>query len=116
MHDMTLQAAGSLAILIAIIHGALGELRVLSAAHIEGPGTRRLVRAVWLASTIDWIGVGLLLIAAPMLGSEAARQAIVAVAVLVYGYAAIGNAVATRGRHFGWVLLAAVVVLALAGV
>jgi hypothetical protein len=43
-----------------------------------------------------------------MLGSEAAHQCIVAVAVVVYGYAAIGNAAATPGRHVGWCLMVGV--------
>jgi hypothetical protein len=54
--------------------------------------------------------------AAPWLGSEPARHWIVAVAVVVYGYAAVGNAVASRGRHVGWMLMSGVVALALAGV
>jgi len=37
------------------------------------------------------------------------------VAVVVYGYGAIGNAVASRGRHVGWCLMGCVIALALAG-
>jgi hypothetical protein len=37
------------------------------------------------------------------------------VAVVVYGYAAVGNAITTRGRHPGWVLMGVAVVLALLG-
>jgi hypothetical protein len=40
----------------------------------------------------------------------------VVVLVAVYGSAAIGNAVATRGRHFSWMVLSAVVVLTLIGI
>jgi hypothetical protein len=39
--------------------------------------------------------IGILLIAAPAFGSDSARQ-------VVHGYAGLGNAVATRGRHVGW--------------
>jgi hypothetical protein len=70
---------------------------------------------VWQASTVDWIGIAVLLIAAPALGSQAARQWVIAVAVVVYGYAGIGNAIASRGRHVGWCLMASVVALALLG-
>ena len=115
MRDIALQAAGALAILVAVAHGAIAELRVFSQSHIEPRGTRRLLRMVWQASTIDWIGLGILLIAAPAFGSEGARQWIVAVAVAVYGYAAIGNAAVTRGRHAGCWLMGTVVVLALLG-
>jgi hypothetical protein len=114
MRDTALQAAGVLAILVAIAHGIISELRVFAGVRIEPQRARRLVRMVWHASTVDWIGIGVLLIAVPALGSEAARQWIIAVAVAVYGYAAFANAVATRGRHAGWFLMTIVVILALA--
>jgi hypothetical protein len=115
MRDLALQAAGALAILVAIAHGLISELRVFPNTQIAPKRARALVRMVWHASTIDWIGMGVLLLAAPALGSQAARQWIVAVAVVVYGYAALGNAVATQGRHFGWCLMAGVVALSLLG-
>jgi uncharacterized membrane protein HdeD (DUF308 family) len=59
--------------------------------------------------------MGILLLAAPALSSQAARQWIIGVAVLVYGYAAVGNAVATRGRHVGWLPMCGVVATALMG-
>lgn len=115
MRDIALQAAGVLAILIALAHGAIAELRVFARSHIEPRWTRRLLRMVWQASTIDWIGLGVLLIAAPAFGAEDARRWIIAVAGVVYGYAAVGNAVATRGRHVGGYLMGGVVALALMG-
>jgi phosphoglycerate dehydrogenase-like enzyme len=115
MRDLALQAAGVLAIVVALVHGAIAELHVFAKSRIEPRRTQTLLRMVWQASTVDWIGVGILLIAAPTLGSEAARGWIVAVAVVVYGYGAIGNAVASRGRHIGWCLMACVIALALAG-
>ena len=115
MRDLALQAAGVLAILVAIAHSALGELRVFPNTHIEPRRTRTLLHLIFQASTVDWIGIGILLIAAPSLGSEAARHWLVAVAVVVCGYAAVANAVATRGRHVGWVLMSCVVALALTG-
>jgi len=115
MRDLALQAAGILAVLTAIVHGAIAELRIFARAQIAPHGTRRLLRLIWQASTIDWIGLGILLIATPALGSESARHGIVALAVVVYGYAALGNAIASRGRHVGWLLMAGVVTLALIG-
>ena len=115
MRDLALQAAGVLAILVAIAHGAIGELRVFAKARIEPQRVRRVLRMVCQASTVDWIGIGLLLIAAPSLDSQVARQWVIAVAVVVYGYAAVGNAVATRGRHVGWCLMSGVIALALVG-
>jgi general stress protein CsbA len=115
MRDLMLQAAGVLAILVAIVHGAIGKLRVFAKSHIEPRGTQSLLRMVWQASTIDWIGIGVLLISAPALRSQSARRWIIAVAVVVYGHAAIGNAVVTRSRHVGWCLMSIVIALALMG-
>jgi hypothetical protein len=115
MRDVALQAAGVLAILVAIIHGAIGELRVFARARIEPHRVRTLLHLIFQATTVDWIGIGVLLIAAPWLGSQAARHWIVAVAVVIYAYAAIGNAVASRGRHVGWMLMSCAVALALGG-
>jgi hypothetical protein len=115
MRDLALQAAGALAIVVAIAHGAIAELRVFPNARIEPQRTRNLLRGVWQASTVDWIGIGVLLIAAPWLGSQVARQWIIAVAVVVYGYAAVGNALVTRRPHPGWIGMSCAIALALAG-
>jgi hypothetical protein len=115
MRDLALQAAGALAILVAILHAVISERRVFATAHIEPRGTRRLVHLIWHATTIDWIGIGVLLIAAPWLGSQVARHWVIGVAVVVYGYAAVGNALAVRGPHAGWILMSCVVALALTG-
>jgi hypothetical protein len=74
-----------------------------------------LIRLVWQAGTVAWIGGGVLLIAAPLMESEMARHWIIATLAVVFAFGALANAVATRGRHFGWVALSAVVVLAVAG-
>jgi hypothetical protein len=47
--------------------------------------------------------------------SETARHWIVLTIACVFAFAALANALATRGRHFGWMALSAVVALALAG-
>ena len=115
LRDLALQAAGALAIVVAIFHGAIAELRVFPRVRIAPDRATPLLRMVWQASTVGWIGLGILLIAAPTFGSESARRWIIAVAILVYGYGAVGNAVANRLRHVGWVLLCAVIGLAFAG-
>ncbi|QEN85121.1 hypothetical protein FZC33_02370 [Labrys sp. KNU-23] len=115
MRDLALQIAGVLAIMIAIAHGAIAELQVFPKASIAPNRTRRLLRMVWQASTVDWSCIGALLIAAPLLGSESARRCIIMVAIVAYGYAAIGNAIASRGRHMGWYLMSAVVGLSVIG-
>lgn len=115
MRDVTLQIAGALAILAGLVHGALGETKVFSRARIEPSWAKRLLRAVWHCGAVAWVAGGALLIAVPAFATDGARRWIIFLSVAVYGSAAIGNAVATRGRHFGWMVLSAVVVLTLAG-
>src|SRR3954462_1753503 len=98
-----------------LIHGALGETKVFARATIEPPRLRFLIRLVWQAGTVAWIGGGVLLIAAPWMGSEPARHWIVLTLTAVFGSAAFANAWATGGKHFGWMALSAVVALAVAG-
>jgi hypothetical protein len=115
MRDLLLQCSGVAAIAVATIHGVLGETKVFPRATIEPPRLRYLIRLVWQAGTVAWIGGGVLLIAAPMMASEPARHWIVVTLAFVFGFAALANALATRGRHFGWMALSAVVAMAVAG-
>jgi hypothetical protein len=115
MRDLLLQCSGVAAIAVALIHGVLGETRVFARVTIEPPRLRNLIRLVWQASTVAWIGGGVLLIAAPLMASEPARHWIIVTLACVFGFGALANAWAMRGRHFGWVALSAVVALAVAG-
>ena len=115
MRDLLLQCAGVLTIAVAIIHGILGETKVFARATIEPERLRTLIRLVWQASTVAWIGGGVLLIATPWMDSAPARHWIVITMACVFGFSAFANAWATRGRHFGWMALSAVVVMAVAG-
>jgi cobalamin synthase len=115
MRDLLLQCSGLAAIAVALIHGVLGETGVLARATIEPARLRTLIRLVWQAGTVAWIGGGVLLLAAPSMASEPARHWIVATLACVFAFAALANAWATRGRHFGWMALSVVVVLAVAG-
>ena len=115
MRDIALYCAGSLAILASCIHGMLGEARVFPRATIEPRSIRLRLRLVWQCGSIAWIAIGVLLLAAPGLADPAARSLIVFLAVVTFGAAALGNAWATGGRHFGWMAMAAVVAASVAG-
>jgi hypothetical protein len=115
VRDILLQCSGLAAIAVALIHGVLGETKVFARATIEPTRLRLLLRLVWQAGTVAWIGGGVLLLAAPAMASEPARHWIVATLACVFGFAALANAWAMRGKHFGWMALGAVVVMAVAG-
>ena len=115
MRDLLLQCAGVGAIIVALIHGLLGETKVFPRATIEPERLRTLIRLVWQASTVAWIGCGVLLVATPWMDSAVARHWIVLTMIAVFGLSACANAWATRGRHFGWMALSVVVAMAAAG-
>ena len=115
MRDLLLQCSGVVAIVVALLHGVIGETRIFRRAAIEPPRLRTLLRLVWQAGTVAWIGGGVLLIAASWAGTDATRHWIVATMIVVFGSAALANAWATRGRHFGWMAMSAVVAMAVAG-
>ena len=115
MRDLLLQCAGAATIAVAVIHGVIGETKVFTHARIEPERLRTLIRLVWQASAVAWAGAGVLLIAAPSMASDHARHWIVITSACVLGFGALGNAWASRGRHFGWMALAAVVAMAAAG-
>ena len=70
MRDLLLQCAGVAGIVVALIHGVLGETKVFARATITPESLRMLIRLVWQAGTVAWIGGGVLLLAAPMLGPD----------------------------------------------
>jgi hypothetical protein len=115
MRDLFLYGSGILGLAAALLHGVLGETRVFARVRIEPERLRLLLRLVWHCSVVAWAALAVLLIAAPSMDSPTARSWIVGAAIVVFGFAAIANAWATRGRFFGWPVLTAVVGLAVAG-
>lgn len=115
MRDLLLTGSGIIAILISIAHGVLGETKVFARATIQPARLRTLLRLVWQAGTLAWIAGGVLLAAAPWMGSDIARHWIIAAFSVVFGFAALGNALATRTVHPGWIGMSAAVALAVAG-
>ncbi len=115
MRDLLLQISGALAIVAALIHGVLSETQVFPRVNIEPQRLRTLFRFVWQVPTVAWIAGGVLLIAAPSMESDAARHWIVVMLTCLFAFSAIGNALGTRGRHFGWLVLGAVAAMAVAG-
>jgi hypothetical protein len=115
MRDRLVQLAGILALSVSIAHGVLGETKVFARARIEPEQTRLLIRLVWQAGAVAWISLAILLIAAPRLGSDAARHWIIAMSIVTYGFAAIANAWAMQALHFGWIAMIIVVGLAAFG-
>lgn len=115
MSDWLVRAAGILAIAVALVHGYLGETKIFAKARIEPAWARRMLHVVYhCGSTLAWLVMGVLLVLVPAM-QPYARHTIIIASVIIYGAAAMGNAWASHGRHFGWALMTVVVGLAVAG-
>ena len=106
-----LVSAGLLCVAVALLHGYLGETKLIAPANFPNRQARLLVGAVWQLSTATWVVSGIVIAASPWLFREENRPWGVAAACLPLVYGAVANAWITRGRHFGWKALAVVVFL-----
>ena len=108
---------------VAVVHGILVqrlmvkpfEELVLADGRIAAP-IRRLVPLLLHFSTISWFLGGLALVAAAKWFGQDARLATGLFVGSTYLFGALGNLWGTRGRHPGWMLMAAALILIVFGV
>ncbi len=121
-HDAALAMAGIIGSGVAVAHGVLLQrlmVRPLQASfladkRIAAP-VRKLVAPLLHFSTFGWFLGGLALIAAAAWLDREARLAAGIFVGALYLFGVVGNFWATRGRHPGWMLLAAALVLIVLG-
>lgn len=118
MEDMALILAGAIGITTAIVHGVLThrlmtQPLLAAAGRHDGiaPSIMRLFPLLLQFSTYCWLVGGIALIAAAVWADPAARLTTSIFVAGFYLFGAIANLWGTRGRHFGWMLLAAAVLL-----
>jgi hypothetical protein len=121
--DVALALAGVIGSGVAVVHGILVQrlmVRPLEAVFLADkkitPPVRRLIPPLLHFSTISWFFGGIALIAAALWFGESARIAIGVVVGSHFLFGAIANFWGTRGRHPGWMLLAAAIILIALGV
>jgi len=115
MNDISIIAAGLLGMLIAVIHGYLGATKVVHPVQGIHPSAKRILHGIFMLSALYWFIGGAVLISAPFQLSSDARFIAVMIVGALYLSGALVNFWATRGRHFGWILLSIAVVLAWTG-
>jgi hypothetical protein len=121
--DAALGTAGVIGSCVAVVHGILTQRFMvrpfeeffLADKRITAP-IRRLVPLLLHFSTVTWFLGGLALIAAAIWFEQDARLATGLFVGCLYSFGALGNLWATRGRHPGWMLMAAALVLIAFGV
>jgi len=116
--DAALVAAGVIGSGTAVVHGILTQRLMvrpfeelsLADSRMSAP-IRRLVPLLLHFSTLSWFLGGLALIAAADLFGRDARLATALFVGSSYLFGALANLWGTRGRHPGWMLMAAAVIL-----
>ena len=113
--NLLLRLSGIIAIGTAIYHGVSADniLTSITALSADQLGT---IRALVQLGTMGWVFGGILLIGAASLLSHRARNWIVGVLGVMYGFPALGTLTLSGGEiNLGGTLLALVVVFALLG-
>lgn len=116
MTHIALTIAGLIGAATAIFHGILTQrlmVRPIERRLADAPGisatVRRIVPPLLHYSTYSWLVGGLALVVAANRSSEGATVATALLVGSMFAYAAAANLWATRGRHPGWMLMAAAV-------
>ena len=117
-HDAALAMAGVIGSCVAVVHGILVQRLMvgpfeevsLGDKRISAP-IRRLVPLLLHFSTVSWLLGGFALIAAATWFGPDAKLATGLFVGSLYLFGALGNLWGTRGRHPGWMLMAAALVL-----
>ena len=120
--DAALGMAGVIGSCVAVVHGFLVQRLMVRpfeefflAEKRVSSSIRRLVPLLLHFSTISWFLGGLALIAAAIWFDHSARLATGLFVGSLYLLGALGNLWATRGRHPGWMLMAAAIILIVFG-
>ena len=116
MQHFALTLAGLIGAATAIFHGIVTQRlmvkpidRRLAAADGVSITIRRIVPPLLHYSTYSWLVGGIALVIAANVAGAETRMWVSLLVGAEFLYAAIANAWATRGRHPGWMLMAAAV-------
>lgn len=118
--DIALIAAGAIGSGTAVVHGVLVQrLMITPFQQVFDRRTpaaiRRLIPLLLHFSTLAWLLGGLVLIAAATWSKGEARLVTGLFVGAGFLFGAVGNLWATGGRHPGWILMTAAVVLLVLG-
>lgn len=114
MRNWILRLSGLCAIVVAGKHSFSGSALVSQMTLAEEQ--LKLVNAFLHIGSVGWLVGGILLIAAASWQSQTARNWVVAVYGIMFGFFAAGNFALNSGKpSFGWIALALVVIFAVIG-
>jgi hypothetical protein len=120
MNPTMLHAAAGLCGLIGITHSYLGEKWILMPMYAQyklpvlrgsDRATKNIMRFAWHLTSVAWWGLGavLLIVALPLINPLAVIAKVIAVTFAIHS---LVTAVASRGRHYAWIVFTAIAALA----
>ncbi|MEM9385509.1 MAG: hypothetical protein AAGA68_10640 [Pseudomonadota bacterium] len=116
MSAFWLFSGGALGSVVAVVHAVLGQRLILRQVSGLSAVGKRVLLAVFHLSSLYWALAGLLMMWLALAAPKEHVRPLGIVVMVIYLSRAIGNFWATRGRHFGWVLLTVCGALVGAGV
>ena len=117
--DIALYAAAALALGIGVAHSWLGERYILMRLFRRGElpqlfggteFTRNTLRFAWHITTLAWIGFAAILVS--MAEGALSTRTVGLIIGATFGAHFIVALVASRGRHYSWIVFLAIAVLA----
>ncbi len=115
MHDALAVSAGALGMLVAVVHGYLGETKVIRPIKVIPASAKRVLQAIMFLSAVYWFIAGAVLAVSPFYLTAHDRRVAAMAACTIYITSAVANFWALRGRHFGWIVLTVTSALAWLG-
>lgn len=114
--DLALAIAGGIGSTVAIVHGVLTQrLIARPLENVAAPklpkSIRQLAAMLLQFSTFNWFIGGLALVVAAFWAGHETKLAVGLLVGSSYLYGSVGNFIATRGRHPGWIFYGVVLAL-----
>jgi len=107
--------SGYLGMVVAVVHGYLGETKVVRQVDGIPLASKRVLQAIMFLSAVYWFAGGLVLAGSPLYLTSGGQRLAALIVGAMFLSGAIGNFWAMRGRHIGWVLLMCATALAWLG-
>ncbi len=107
--NLLLVVIGLACVVASIAHGYLGQTRLIAPADFPRGWARGFVSMIWQYSTVTWAMIGIFIALSPWLLTAPDRRWAIPAACVPILYGVVGNAIVSKGRHFGWMLFAAII-------
>ncbi|HPE46765.1 MAG TPA: hypothetical protein PLR76_00130 [Hyphomonas sp.] len=107
-----LMPIGVACVIAAIVHGYLGQAKLIGPAAYTHKWAKGFVGMIWQYSTVTWAMIGAFIAVSPWLVPREDLSWAVPLACSPILYGVAGNFLVSGGRHFGWMIFAVIIAAA----